>query len=645
MRKNVLYYGKKEGIPERISLNAGPLSMIFEDGSIRNIRIDEYEALRSIYVAVRDKHWGTVKPLLSNLIFSIKEKSFRVKFEMNHKDREINFTWNGEITGDENGRITFEMCGEALSKFLKNRIGFCVLHPIKECCGKSCVIEHSNGSVEHTNFPQYISSHQPFTDIRTIRHKIDKSTELIVNYTGDEFEIEDQRNWTDASFKTYCTPLSLDHPTLICEGETINQTITLSINGKTSISQKKSSLNYNVNYYSKEHKLSKIGFGASSCSNLLNAKKIDLLKRLCISHLRVNVVPSKKEFANILMRAANDSTLIGAPLAIAIYFENNIELELEIFIMNINKIKPEIVSFLIFHKNEVGISSHVIEKAYKTLKKIYPNAVIGSGSNKFFAELNRNKPDNLEFYDFVCYPICPQVHGFDNFTLVENLAAQADTVFSTKNFMKDIPIHISPVTFRVVLDPNIDETNILNKKEIRTFLADERQMSLFGACWTLGSIKYLCEAEVESITYFEITGKLGIMNDHVYPMYHVFADVLEFHGGNVLTSLSIDPLKIDGIVLEKNKKIRILLANMTPDIQIIKMNIPLDFVEIRYLDETNCKYAMNHPNDYRSTTSSKIPVIKGILKLKMLPYAICKIDFEKNIKKKEVFSEKFKRNS
>ena len=30
--------------------------------------------------------------------------------------------------------------------------------------------------------------------------------ELELLFEGDLFEMEDQRNWTDASFKTYCTP-------------------------------------------------------------------------------------------------------------------------------------------------------------------------------------------------------------------------------------------------------------------------------------------------------------------------------------------------------------------------------------------------------------------------------------------------------
>ena len=38
---------------------------------------------------------------------------------------------------------------------------------------------------------------------------------------------------------------------------------------------------------------------------------------------------------------------------------------------------------------------------------------------------------------------------------------------------------------------------------------DVRQMSLFGAGWTVGSLKYLCESEAYSLTYFETTGWRG----------------------------------------------------------------------------------------------------------------------------------------
>ena len=38
-----------------------------------------------------------------------------------------------------------------------------------------------------------------------------------------------------------------------------------------------------------------------------------------------------------------------------------------------------------------------------------------------------------------------------------------------------------------------------------------RQMSLAGAAWTVGSLKYLLESGVASLTYYETVGERGFM--------------------------------------------------------------------------------------------------------------------------------------
>ncbi len=51
---------------------------------------------------------------------------------------------------------------------------------------------------------------------------------------GDAFEMEDQRNWADASFKTYVRPLSKPRPYVIAKGADDRQRITVSVEGKPS---------------------------------------------------------------------------------------------------------------------------------------------------------------------------------------------------------------------------------------------------------------------------------------------------------------------------------------------------------------------------------------------------------------------------
>ena len=49
---------------------------------------------------------------------------------------------------------------------------------------------------------------------------------------GDTWETEDHRNWSDASFKTYCRPLALPWPYTIPGGTEIRHTVTLSFAGR-----------------------------------------------------------------------------------------------------------------------------------------------------------------------------------------------------------------------------------------------------------------------------------------------------------------------------------------------------------------------------------------------------------------------------
>ena len=57
-----------------------------------------------------------------------------------------------------------------------------------------------------------------------------------ITFEGDVFETEDQRNWTDTSYKTYSRPLELPFPYSVNAGETIEQRITLKISGDKTVS-------------------------------------------------------------------------------------------------------------------------------------------------------------------------------------------------------------------------------------------------------------------------------------------------------------------------------------------------------------------------------------------------------------------------
>ena len=65
----------------------------------------------------------------------------------------MDFFWKGRVTGGPDGTVVYSMDGTARSTFLRNRIGFCILHPIPECAGNPCRVEVDDGAVEPGAFP------------------------------------------------------------------------------------------------------------------------------------------------------------------------------------------------------------------------------------------------------------------------------------------------------------------------------------------------------------------------------------------------------------------------------------------------------------------------------------------------------------
>ena len=212
---DVLLYGNEKTLTERRFLRAGPLTVMYEAGELRSIRVGEQELILRVFVAVRDQNWTTVPLQLSNVQIEEGQEDFHITFDAAHRQNDIAFSWQGTIRGTSQGTITFAMKGQAETTFLRNRIGICILHPMLECAGRACRVEQGDGTIIDGHFPELIAPYQPFTNIRVISYEVIHGTRVEIRLLGDLFEMEDQRNWTDASFKTYSTPLSLPFPVTI----------------------------------------------------------------------------------------------------------------------------------------------------------------------------------------------------------------------------------------------------------------------------------------------------------------------------------------------------------------------------------------------------------------------------------------------
>ena len=640
----ILRYGSDEPPPEQLPLRAGPLRMVFEAGDLRYVRLGEREILRRVYVAVRDRNWGTVPARLTGVQTRVETDSFHITYEAEHQEREIDFRWRATISGDRQGSISFAMDGEAQSTFLRNRIGFCVLHPPGSYAGQRCVVTHPDGTTEEGVFPDLIAPHAPFLLIQAITYEAAPGCSAEVRFSGDVFEMEDQRNWTDASYKTFCTPLRLPFPVEVPVGTRVAQAVRLTLAGdipRAQSPQGEGAVQFTL-AGSALGRLPRIGLGAAGDGHPLSTDELTRLRLLRPAHLRLDLVLSDPGYPARLRRVAGEARELGAGLEVGLHLSDAAGAELEALLAVLAEVNPDVHRWLVFDARTRLTGERLLRMAREVLGRYVPTAPVGGGTDAYFAELNRNRPP-VAALDFVSYSINPQVHAFDNASLVETLEAQAQTVRSARSFSTGLPICVSPVTLRPRFNAVATGPEPPPVQGELPWQVDPRQMSLFGAAWTAGSLKYLSEQNVDSVTFYETGGWRGVMEraagalvperfhslpGAVFPLYHVLADAAEFVGAEVLPTTSSNPLQVDGFALRLHGRQRLVLANMRNEQQEVVVAPVAGEVLVRMLHETNVVEAMRAPERFRACGMEQVRATGGVLRLTLGPYAVACIDME-----------------
>jgi len=652
--KQVWRRGIADDPPLRTPLRAGPLDLSFERGELRFIRLGRWEVVNRIYVAVRDRNWDTAAPVLSNIVLAAKASAFRISFDVSCRMREIDFAWKGTIAGDHAGTITFAMDGEARATFMRNRIGFCILHP-DTCAGARCVLKHPDGTATSSTFPRFISPHQPFLDLSGISHEVVPGTWAELSFDGDVFETEDQRNWTDASFKTYCTPLNLPYPAQISAGTPVRQSVTLRLredSGERLIvssaprRQRAIHPSYEIHAGQPTRQLPPIGLCAASHGGALSRREASRLAAMKLDHIRVEVDLSLPGWRDSLRMSAAQATDLGTGLIPALHLSDAAEAELAALADFFAHERCEIRMWLVFRRGEPCTADRWVERARAVLGTAFPGASFASGTNAYFTELNRGIPPGTPA-DCLVYSVNPQIHAFDDTSVIETLSAQAATVESALRISGGRPIAVSPVTLRPRF--NAVATGPLPPVAPGELppQVDPRQMSLLGAAWTLGSISSLVHGGASLLTYFETTGWRGVMETEegpsapdrfpalpgcVFPLYHVLADIGEMKGGGLLPGRPDPASALAGLAIRTEARRRVLLANLGSDT--IMATVPsaegglAGRARVKCLDETTVERACRSPEEFRAKQGTAKAPRGGNLEIDLLPYAVARIDWE-----------------
>lgn len=600
MHPLIALHGSTVPLPEKTLLHAGELSMFYETGFIRYVKAGDKEIVRMINHYIRDATWANVPMTIVSEKIEKNETSFSVDYEALCQAGDIQFKWNCRIKGNADSSVTFEIKGEALQTFERNRLGFTVLHATDPYAGTACEIVHSDKRREIVRFPDLIEPFQPFFDITAMHWIPEKGIEAILEFTGEIFEAEDQRNWGDASYKTYCTPLVKPIPATVAQGDVISQGIYLKVNTTAPLADRGEK---QLTLQTDRTVLAPFpAIGLTQNDLAPQTFTTQCIVDLAVDFLRIDIHSQDSTIREKILKVL----AFNLPLDVALFIGENESLD---FIDELIPFTPHIRQFIVLPGSPVSTDRALLDRVTPVLRVKFPKTRIGGGSDIFFTELNR-KPTPPATLDYLSFPFTPQAHAGDMLTMTENLNALSDTIRSCRSLADGRDIHVGPVSFKTrwkfrqsKVEPTMTPYSLPGS-------VDPRQLSLYGAGWTIGCFKYLAESKAREIAFYETCGWRGLLShpdqpwptdflfpaQSVYPVYLVLKEMLKHKSEKIVKLISSDPLTVDGVAfLDGQGKEIILMANYTEEDQSVTVAASGPFTQYWSLHEDNIDEALSTP--------------------------------------------------
>lgn len=473
----------------RAEIKVGRLAGTVMDGDLRSLVFAGREVLRRVSYPVRDANWGTV-PVIT-MREGVSSDSYVRDFCTDNGAILGTFT----LTAERDTLLRLSARFHVKRESVVNRVGFTVLHPLAGVAGRGLNVTRPDGSRVETRFPEYISADQPARDIAKLEHEV-AGVSVMLDFVGEVFEMEDQRNWSDASFKTYCRPLAAPRPFTLFPGDEITQEIVLQLNemqGAPAVSGEPSSGRCRLPQVVIAHEA-----GLSSAAALKGFPGVPVLYRL-------DAATPQGDLAAMAAKPI---------VALEIVFEDLDDLYRQIARVQSARLTPVRIvalprSYLASHQPEGPWPAGATPRdAIKPLRNAFPTVPVGSGSLANFTEFNRCPPNASA--DFITFGTTAIVHAADDLSVYETLEALPAIFASAQALAPGKPLHLGLFSIGMRSNP-YGGSIVPNPRNDRLPMAmnDPRQTTDFAAVHALGVLIAAARAGVDSIALAMPDGPLG----------------------------------------------------------------------------------------------------------------------------------------
>ncbi|MBB2903295.1 hypothetical protein FHR75_004137 [Kineococcus radiotolerans] len=546
-----------DGEPPPRRVTAGDWSLNLRGVSVEDITYRGVPVLSALRVVVRDHDWRTV-PATSSSVDVVHEvvrdsetgdgasgeataERLQVHLSADHDDLGAGVHWSAELVGG-GPRLRLAVSGRVTRPFRRNRIGLVVLHPA-EVAGAALRVRHPDGSSTTTSFPEQIAPHQPALDVAgldwTSEHG-DTALRLSLDFAGEVFEMEDQRNWTDASFKTYSTPLSAPFPAAVGEGDGFTHVVDITV---TEVGPRRSGV----------RRFDPRALRADEPHHAVRDQPARVPVR------RIPTLPSGRLAPRVQLQA---STAPGEPTDTASWWRGPLLVELDAtgrawpgvlararreaggagLDVRMTADDPAqvdaVVAALVEGPDEgtgtgSGSGSGAVERVavydanqhittpalWQRLRDCASGLPLVGGTRAHFTELNRRHTGLPADLPALTFSSTPQMHDTSREQVLRAIAVQRLTAEQAVRIAGSRPVHVGPVTLRprfnaVATSPRVSADVDVVAEGVgaqHVWAADDpRQASRAFAAWLVASYQAFAVAGVASVTLTETWGPRGL---------------------------------------------------------------------------------------------------------------------------------------
>jgi hypothetical protein len=390
-----------------------------------------HEILRRLFVTVRDAQWREVTATEWKSELNLERQE--VTITARHTSELVDFRWQGILhVGKEGREVRFALEGEVLRDMEVCRIGLALLYPVESLVGSRLTAIGPTGTEQRIVQPEIApqpmikgvpgAMTEPFAELAI--EQVDGGT-LRLELQGELFEIEDQRNWGDATFKTYCRPLRQGFPyrvrigTVIAQGATLLFEPTIGVSAKSQI--RRSGAAAACEQSKNRENPSTLAF--PTVGREWGAMGANLDQDLAWHHLHVEV--SAEEGPARLEQCLRLPLRSLIQVSLAVRRE---EAPREEIVRMLAQYRPRIARLLLCGLGRALPATRVVDAWRRELAaRGVSDLPLSIQTRGHFVELNRGTALAMTAEGVgVAFPFSVTVHGEDSATILDNVAALGD---------------------------------------------------------------------------------------------------------------------------------------------------------------------------------------------------------------------------